>query len=68
MIDIGRQNSATARNLVAHEFGVEALAERDAKDLLEARWQWAGKTKVSMYRCEVSADTSLSFVPLHIDP
>lgn len=42
--------------------------ERDAKDLIEARWQWAGSAKLAMYRCEVSADTSLSFVPLHLDP
>jgi hypothetical protein len=41
--------------------------EKDAQELLESRWQWAGQAKVSMYRCEITADGTIRFVTLHID-
>lgn len=40
----------------------------DARELLAERWQWAGKARVSMYRCEVEASGNLRFVTLHADP
>jgi hypothetical protein len=40
----------------------------DARELLAEGWQWAGKARVSMYRCEVEASRSLRFVTLHADP
>jgi len=41
--------------------------EKDVAELLESRWQWAGNAAVAVYRCEISADRSLSFVTLHAD-
>jgi hypothetical protein len=42
--------------------------EKDAQELLAERWQWAGKARVSIYRCEVSHNGELDFVTLHLDP
>jgi len=46
---------------------LRAQQERDARDLLETRWQWAGAAQVLVYRCEVLASNALSFVTLHAD-
>ena len=46
---------------------VRAQQEKDVAELLEARWQWAGAAAVAVYRCEISAERSLSFVTLHAD-
>jgi hypothetical protein len=47
---------------------LRAQQERDARELLAERWQWAGKAHVAVYRCEVTAAGKLSFVSLHDDP
>jgi hypothetical protein len=39
----------------------------DARELLAERWQWAGKSLVSMFRCEVQGSGRLQFVKLHSD-
>jgi hypothetical protein len=44
-----------------------AQQQKDADELLEQRWQWAGKASVEVYRCEVGPGGSLSFVNLHED-
>jgi hypothetical protein len=44
-----------------------AQQQRDADDLLEQRWQWAGTANVEVYRCEVGPGGALSFVNLHDD-
>ncbi len=46
---------------------LRAQQEKDAAELLAERWQWAGKARVSMYRCEVTGSGELRFVTLHID-
>ena len=46
---------------------VRARQEDDARELLAERWQWAGKARVSMFRCEVQASGRLQFVNLHTD-
>ncbi|MEW5916512.1 MAG: hypothetical protein AB1762_08910 [Gemmatimonadota bacterium] len=38
--------------------------ERDARDLMAARADWAGKANVRVYRCETHGDGDLEFVPL----
>ena len=47
---------------------VRTQQEDDARELLAERWQWAGKARVSMFRCEVQASEKLQFVKLHSDP
>ena len=37
---------------------------RDAIDLIQRSDQWAGKAKVSAYRCEIDASHHVTFVPL----
>ena len=46
---------------------VRLQQEKDVAELLESRWQWAGSAAVAVYRCEISAARSLSFVTLHSD-
>lgn len=46
---------------------LRAQQERDAHELLAERRQWAGNAQVTVYRCEVTASRSLSFVSLHDD-
>jgi hypothetical protein len=46
---------------------VRARQEEDAKELLAERWQWAGRAKVSIFRCEVQATGQIQFVNLHSD-
>ncbi|MEJ7810677.1 MAG: hypothetical protein WKG32_09750 [Gemmatimonadaceae bacterium] len=41
--------------------------ERDALELLDSRWQWAGTARVLVFRCEVGAGGGLAFVSLHAD-
>jgi hypothetical protein len=45
-----------------------AQQDKDARELLENRWLWAGTASVAIYRCETSASGALGFVPLHEDP
>lgn len=42
--------------------------ERDARELIDYRREWAGPAGVHIYRCEVGATGQLSFVTLHADP
>ena len=42
--------------------------ERDARELIECRREWADRAGVHIYRCEVSAAGHLSFVTLYADP
>jgi hypothetical protein len=46
---------------------VRAQQTDDARELLAERWQWAGKTLISMFRCEVQGSGKLQFVNLHTD-
>src|SRR5687768_7364119 len=46
---------------------IRAQQEKDARELLNYRWQWAGRAAVSVYRCEVDGTGDLSFVALHTD-
>ncbi|MBL0169871.1 MAG: hypothetical protein IPP90_03930 [Gemmatimonadaceae bacterium] len=46
---------------------IRAQQEKDTEELLAERWQWSGKAKVSIYRCEVGSTGGLQFVTLHLD-
>jgi hypothetical protein len=46
---------------------VRAQQEKDAAELLESRWQWAGTAAVAVYRCEIGKTGALGFVSLHTD-
>jgi len=46
---------------------VRERQSEDARELLAERWQWAGKAKVWMFRCEVEAAGNLRFATLHAD-
>ena len=43
---------------------LRAQQEQDARELLDYRWQWAGRSSVDLYRCEVGANGDLAFVTL----
>jgi hypothetical protein len=43
---------------------LRAQQEQDARELLDYRRQWAGRSSVHLYRCEVGANGDLAFVTL----
>ncbi len=46
---------------------IRTQQEKDTQELLAERWQWSGKAKVSIYRCEVGRGGALRFATLHVD-
>lgn len=44
--------------------GLRDQQQRDAHDLMLRRDEWAGTTRVRMYRCETTRDGGLEFVEL----
>jgi hypothetical protein len=42
--------------------------ERDARELIEYRRDWAALASVHIFRCEVNATGDLRFATLHVDP